>query len=34
MIYPDRILSDLILIFHPELKSEVKSEFYYYEQIK
>lgn len=34
MIYPDRILSDLILIFHPELKSEVKNEFYYYEQIK
>lgn len=34
MIYPDRILSDMILIFHPELKSEVKSEFYYYEQIK
>lgn len=34
MIYPDRILSDLILIFHPELKPEVKNEFYYYEQIK
>lgn len=34
MIYPDRILSDLILIFHPELKSEIKNEFYYYEQIK
>lgn len=34
MIYPDRILSDLILIFHPELKAEVKNDFYYYEQIK
>lgn len=34
MIYPDRILSDLILIFHPELKAEVKNEFYYYEQLK
>lgn len=34
MIYPDRILSDLILIFHPELKSEIENEFYYYEQIK
>ncbi|MEO6302240.1 MAG: ABC transporter substrate-binding protein [Bacteroidia bacterium] len=34
MIYPDRILSDLILIFHPELKGQLKNEFYYYEQLK
>lgn len=34
MIYPDRILSDLILIFHPELKSQIKNEMYYYEQLK
>lgn len=32
MIYPDRILSDLIGIFHPELKN--KNEFYYYEKIR
>lgn len=32
MIYPDRILSDLISIFHPELKT--KRELYYYEKIK
>lgn len=34
MIYPDRILSDLILIFHPELKSELKNDLYYYIQLK
>lgn len=34
MIYPDRILSDLILIFHPELKTQIKNELYYYEQLK
>lgn len=34
MIYPDKILSDLILIFHPELKTQIKSELYYYEQLK
>jgi iron complex transport system substrate-binding protein len=34
MIYPDRILSDLILIFHPELKTQIKNEMYYYEQLK
>ncbi len=33
MIFPDRILSDLILIFHPELKSQIKNEMYYYEQL-
>ena len=34
MIFPDRILSDLILIFHPEIKAELKNDLYYYEQIK
>ncbi len=34
MIYPDRILSDLVQIFHPELRAEIKQDFYYYEQLK
>ncbi len=33
MIYPDRILSDLISVFHPELVPEVKNDLYYYRQI-
>lgn len=34
MIYPDKILNDLLLIFHPELKDKIKNELYYYEQLK
>jgi iron complex transport system substrate-binding protein len=34
MIYPNRILSDLIHIFHPELTIEINDQMYYYEQIK
>lgn len=34
MIHPDRILSDLIQIFHPELKGQLKNDLYYYKQIK
>ena len=34
MIFPDRILNDLLLIFHPELKDKIKNELYYYEQLK
>lgn len=34
MIYPDRVLSDLIQIFHPELKQQIKNDLYYYEQLK
>lgn len=34
MIFPDRILSDLIQIFHSELKKEIHHDMYYYEQIK
>jgi iron complex transport system substrate-binding protein len=34
MIYPDRILSDLISVFHPELKPQVGNELYYYERLK
>ena len=34
MIYPNHILSDLISIFHPELKVQVKNDLYYYRQIK
>ncbi|MBX3163296.1 MAG: ABC transporter substrate-binding protein [Bacteroidetes bacterium] len=33
MIYPDRILSDFIFIFHPELKSRLKNDLYYYKQL-
>lgn len=33
MIYPDRILSDLIQIFHSDLRAEIQNEFYYYEQL-
>ncbi|WP_317899311.1 ABC transporter substrate-binding protein [Aurantibacillus circumpalustris] len=34
MIYPNRILSDLIQIFHPELREQINRNFYYYEQLK
>ena len=34
IIYPDKVLSDLILIFHPEIKPELKSELYYYKKIE
>lgn len=34
MIYPDRILSDLVQVFHPELRSRIGKEFYYYERIE
>ena len=34
MIYPNRILSDLISIFHPELKVQLKNDLYYYQQIE
>ncbi|MDX2172495.1 MAG: ABC transporter substrate-binding protein [Bacteroidota bacterium] len=34
IIYPDRVLSDLILIFHPELNTEIKGELNYYKKIK
>lgn len=33
MIYPDRILSDLIQIFHPEIKMNPKVDLYYYKQL-
>lgn len=33
MIYPDRILSDLIQIFHPEIKMEPKLNLYYYKKL-
>jgi len=34
MIHPDKILSDLIQIFHPELREQINKDFYYYEQLK
>ena len=34
MIFPNRILSDLIQIFHPELREELKTDFYYYRRLK
>jgi iron complex transport system substrate-binding protein len=33
MIHPDRILSDIIQLLHPELKSQIKNDLYYYQQI-
>lgn len=33
MIYPNRILSDLIQIFYPELKEKIKHDLFYYTQI-
>ena len=33
MIYPDKILRDMILIFHPELKTKIINDFYYYEKL-
>lgn len=33
MTYPNRILGDLIRIFHPELETGVKNDLYYYRQI-
>lgn len=33
MIYPNRILSDLIYIFHPGLRAQLKNDLYYYRQI-
>lgn len=34
IIFPDRILSDLISIFHPELRSDSNNVMYYYTQMK
>lgn len=34
ILYPNKILSDLILIFHPELKTTGNNELNYYQQIK
>lgn len=34
IIYPNKVLSDLILIFHPELKTEIKAEMNYYKKIE
>lgn len=34
IMYPDKVLSDLILIFHPELKEELKTELYYYKKLE
>ena len=33
MIYPDKILRDMILIFHPELKTKIINDFYFYEKL-
>ncbi|PBQ31843.1 hypothetical protein CNR22_08700 [Sphingobacteriaceae bacterium] len=34
MIYPNRILSDLIQVFHPALREKIKTDFWYYEQLR
>ena len=33
IMYPNRILSDLIQIFHPELKAQIKNDLYYYKKL-
>jgi iron complex transport system substrate-binding protein len=33
MIYPNRILSDMIQIFHSQAKSDLKRPFYYYRKL-
>jgi len=33
IMFPDRVLSDLVLIFHPELKSQIKNDLYYYRKL-
>jgi len=33
ILFPDKVLSDLILIFHPELKSKIRNDFYYYKKL-
>ena len=33
IVYPDRIISDLIQIFHPELRDSVSANLYYYKRI-
>lgn len=33
IIFPNRVLSDLILIFHPELQSQIKNDLYYYKKL-
>jgi iron complex transport system substrate-binding protein len=34
ILYPNRILSDLVQIFHPELKAQVKNDLYYYKKLE
>ncbi len=34
MYHPERILNDLIWIFHPELRGQVKNDLYYYTQLR
>lgn len=34
IMYPNRVLSDLILIFHPELKSQIPQGLYYYKRLE
>ncbi|MBL7918547.1 MAG: iron ABC transporter substrate-binding protein, partial [Bacteroidia bacterium] len=33
MVFPNRILNDFILIFHPEAADSLKSNFYYYKKL-
>lgn len=33
LLFPDRILNDLIQVFHPELKSKENTSFYYYKHL-
>jgi iron complex transport system substrate-binding protein len=34
IIFPDRVLSDLVNIFHPELAPQIKNDLYYYRKLE
>jgi len=34
IIYPNKVLNDLLIIFHPELKAQLDGKLYYYKQLK
>lgn len=34
ILFPDKLLSDLIQIFHPHLKDSIQNPFYYYKQLQ
>lgn len=34
IIYPNKVLNDLLIIFHPELKAQIEDKLFYYKQLK